>query len=240
MERGMQFMTTLFGGTTNTLLNSAFALGIVLAMIVLGVWALKLLTKATGNLARSKEKRLVVVDKAMVDAKRQVVIIRRDNVEHVIMTGGPTDVIIESGVAVPEPPPAFNRRQRTAPAQPDAKAETVVRTSPGAFDEPIPEPERPVSRDTVDRLHDLARPAPLKPRTATPPGRPATSLRHTNLLRSVRGEADVVHIAPALRVDNTAGAASDSATSGHVETGGQTRVVARSRFFRGIRRSDGN
>src|SRR5262245_59280498 len=117
MERSMQFMTALFGGTTNTLLNSAFALGIVLVLIVLGLWALKLLTKATANLGRDKNKRLVVVDKAMVDSKRQVVIIRRDNVEHVIMTGGPQDLVIESGVVVPEPPEPPQRRA-TRPQQP--------------------------------------------------------------------------------------------------------------------------
>src|SRR3954462_11545187 len=110
MERSMQFMTALFGGSAATLLNSFFALGIVLVGIVLGLWGLKLLTKATARLGRDKQKRLVVVDKAMVDAKRQVVIIRRDNVEHVIMTGGPQDLVIESGVAVPEPPAPPPRR----------------------------------------------------------------------------------------------------------------------------------
>ena len=94
----MQFMTALFGGTENTLLNSAFALGIVLVLIVLGLWGLKVLTSATGKMAGSR-KRLLIVDKAQVDGKRQVVIIRRDDVEHVIMTGGPQDLVIESGIA---------------------------------------------------------------------------------------------------------------------------------------------
>ena len=44
------------------------------------------------------EKRLDVVDQTSVDARRRLVLIRRDNVEHLIMTGGPVDVVIETGI----------------------------------------------------------------------------------------------------------------------------------------------
>ena len=155
----MQFITALFGGTENTLLNSAFALGIVLVAIVLGLWALKVLTKAGSNFGRGKAPRLTVVDVARVDAKRQVMIIRRDNVEHVIMTGGPQDLVIESGIAVsdaaPPPPVATPRPTRPRATETETQAEEI--------EVPIT-PDRPVSREAVDRLRDLARPAPLSAR----------------------------------------------------------------------------
>ncbi|MBU1210839.1 MAG: flagellar biosynthetic protein FliO [Alphaproteobacteria bacterium] len=44
------------------------------------------------------EKRLEVVDQAMLDGRRKLVLIRRDNTEHLIMTGGPVDVVIETGI----------------------------------------------------------------------------------------------------------------------------------------------
>lgn len=44
------------------------------------------------------EKRLDVVDQTSLDARRRLVLIRRDNVEHLIMTGGPVDVVIETGI----------------------------------------------------------------------------------------------------------------------------------------------
>lgn len=44
------------------------------------------------------EKRLDVVDQANVDGRRRLVLIRRDNVEHLIMTGGPVDVVIETNI----------------------------------------------------------------------------------------------------------------------------------------------
>jgi flagellar protein FliO/FliZ len=218
MESGMQFMTALFGGSTNTLLNSAFALGIVLVMIVLGVWVLKLFTRASANVARGRNRRLTVVDSAMVDARRQVIIIRRDNVEHLIMTGGPQDLVIESGIV---PPPQAPYRAGRAPAAPPPKAAPPSPRSDIAA--PIA-PDRPVTRDTIDRLHDLARPAPLTPRAA---------LRHTALLRPVP-TPPVIPTGPELRVDNSHGAQSDSVKPGTVETtSGHTRL-GRNRFFKGI------
>lgn len=216
----MQFMTSLFGGSAGTLLNAAFALGIVIVLIVFGLWLLKLLTRATGRLGHANEKRLQVVDTANVDSKRKVMIIRRDNVEHVIMTGGPQDLVIESGIAVPEPQPLRRpAAARTAAPKPANPADIAA---------PIT-PDRPVTRDTVDRLHDLVRPAPLKPRVA---------LRHTALLRPVGpGEKPVIPMGPELAVDNSAGASADSARgrAGN-ETGGQVSLGSRNRFFRSVAR----
>lgn len=50
------------------------------------------------------EKRLDVVEQWSLDARRRLVLIRRDDVEHLIMTGGPVDVVIETGIG--EKPPA--------------------------------------------------------------------------------------------------------------------------------------
>lgn len=44
------------------------------------------------------EKRVEVVDQYNVDGRRRLLLIRRDEVEHLIMTGGPVDVVIETGI----------------------------------------------------------------------------------------------------------------------------------------------
>lgn len=44
------------------------------------------------------DRRLEVREQTSVDGRRKLVIIRRDNVEHLIMTGGPVDVVIETGI----------------------------------------------------------------------------------------------------------------------------------------------
>jgi hypothetical protein len=47
---------------------------------------------------RSRLPRLGVVDAFDLDRQRQLVIVRRDNVEHLIMIGGPNDLVIESQI----------------------------------------------------------------------------------------------------------------------------------------------
>jgi flagellar protein FliO/FliZ len=44
------------------------------------------------------EKRLQVLEQASVDGRRRLILIRRDNVEHLIMTGGPVDLVVETGI----------------------------------------------------------------------------------------------------------------------------------------------
>ena len=56
-------------------------------------------TGGRGSLFGPKpDRRLDVVEQWSLDARRKLVLIRRDNVEHLIMTGGPVDVIIETGI----------------------------------------------------------------------------------------------------------------------------------------------
>jgi flagellar protein FliO/FliZ len=44
------------------------------------------------------ERRLAVLEQASVDGRRRLILIRRDNVEHLIMTGGPVDLVVETGI----------------------------------------------------------------------------------------------------------------------------------------------
>lgn len=47
------------------------------------------------------EPRLSVVEQTSVDNRRKLLLVRRDGVEHLIMTGGPVDVVIETGINSP-------------------------------------------------------------------------------------------------------------------------------------------
>src|SRR5688572_23932418 len=74
------------------------------AAIVTGLWSYRVAT--TGDTSFSltwlfpprPEPRLAVMEQASVDRMRRLVLIRRDDVEHLIMTGGPVDVVIETGI----------------------------------------------------------------------------------------------------------------------------------------------
>jgi flagellar protein FliO/FliZ len=60
---------------------------------------------------RDAERRLDVVEQANVDGRRRLVLIRRDDVEHLIMTGGPVDVVIETGIGPPKDEPVKEVRE---------------------------------------------------------------------------------------------------------------------------------
>lgn len=55
------------------------------------------------NSRHDPSSRLAVVDAAIVDHQRKLVLVRRDDVEHLILIGGPTDVVVESNILGDEP-----------------------------------------------------------------------------------------------------------------------------------------
>lgn len=78
-----------------------------------------------GLMGTSREKRTGVIEQTSVDGRRKLVLIRRDGTEHLIMTGGPVDVVIETGIA-PAPRPVYDRV--SAPTTPALEPE---RATPG-------------------------------------------------------------------------------------------------------------
>ncbi|WDR05428.1 flagellar biosynthetic protein FliO [Devosia rhodophyticola] len=202
----MQFITSLFGGSGNSVLTSIFALGIVLVLIVLGLWALKMLFKASSNVARGRNRRLLVVDTLAIDPKRQLVIIRRDNVEHLLLTGGPQDVVVETGIPVSETPQNVTSRRplpnivanKTAgrPTATTAKSPGVAANQQSTLGHaPAPVATTP-KVSPLDRLRELRRPSSAKN---------PTSVRQTGLMRPVSKVEPT-----ALPAEKTNGQAADS------------------------------
>jgi hypothetical protein len=71
------------------------------------------------------EPRLSVTEQASIDGRRKLVLVRRDDVEHLLMIGGPVDIVVEEKISPPEataharspaePPtgPVFTRQPRS-------------------------------------------------------------------------------------------------------------------------------
>lgn len=86
--------------SVDTLVLAVAAILFVIALGALMVWAFKTFVgrpSAPGFL-RPRDKRLGVVETASVDARRKVLLVRRDDVEHLIIIGGPVDMVIETGI----------------------------------------------------------------------------------------------------------------------------------------------
>jgi hypothetical protein len=124
------------------------------------------------NTNRGRMPRLAVIDAAAVDGRRRLVLVRRDNIEHLLMIGGPTDIVVETNIvrAMPgrdqmPPRPAAEPQARSAPL-PDSGGWTDGDGSRSdMFDHPEPPmpeppPPRPVRPSFVD---EVRRPAPPPP-----------------------------------------------------------------------------
>jgi flagellar protein FliO/FliZ len=171
-----------------------FLIAFVVALAVLGVGGYLMRRFSGGNLAalgpRGRHPRLAVIDAASVDGSRRLVLVRRDNVEHLLLIGGPTDVVIEpnidrTGAAATAPAPVRDTKA-SPPLEPRPRQTLSLEGSglppgePVYVEPPQPRPVReamtreamlrpppvPVERQRLESLIEDAGAPPLLP---TPP-----------------------------------------------------------------------
>ncbi|MGJ7040272.1 hypothetical protein J2Y63_003535 [Shinella sp. BE166] len=92
---------------------------------------------------RNRTPRLAVLDAAAIDTRRRLVLVRRDDVEHLLMIGGPTDIVIETRIA--------NASAETA--QPADKATLAVEKATQTIERAEP---APVLRETPVKAVETA------------------------------------------------------------------------------------
>ena len=126
---------------------------------------------SVGTTARGRQPRLALIDTAIVDTRRRLVLIRRDNVEHLIMIGGPTDVVIEPNIVraareaphAREAPPAREAAPHAREAPPVREAAPHAREAPPLREaQPAREPQP--AREAAPSVRE------------TPPGRTAAAI----------------------------------------------------------------
>src|SRR5580698_10131794 len=143
------FLDGVFGTEMPFVVKFFLAFLLVLGLIGVGAWGLRRFT--SGRLgsanARGRQPRLGVIDYASVDARRRLILVRRDNVEHLLMTGGPTDIVVEANIVRAV---AANPRDTVIPRTPSMEMPRAV---------PLPEPTNGGSW-------------PLQPEPAAPPPAP--------------------------------------------------------------------
>ncbi|OLP53911.1 hypothetical protein BJF92_04860 [Rhizobium rhizosphaerae] len=91
-------MEDLIASNGSRFLFAVTIVGLALGALVGVLWLLKHRGTASGLLrgARLREQRLAVLESTAVDARRRLVLVRRDDVEHLLLIGGPADLVLES------------------------------------------------------------------------------------------------------------------------------------------------
>lgn len=150
----------LLGGQGATLLTAIIIVAVALLALVGVFWLIR--NRAASTFIRggkNRQPRLAVLDATAVDTRRRLVLIRRDDVEHLVMIGGPTDIVIESRITqhdgMQTAQAAQPRQQRAAPPAPEP-----VRPARAA----APAQAAPQPSERQARAADTAAPTPPQSR----------------------------------------------------------------------------
>ncbi len=123
---------------------------------------------------RTRQPRLGLVDAFSLDGQRQLVLIRRDNVEHLVMIGGPNDVLVESQInRALAPGREGNGASAQAAAPARRRAEPALVPPPAPAQPAAPLPAQAATSAAVATPHPAA-PAPIAPATQVSPVRAQT------------------------------------------------------------------
>ena len=219
-------MSSLFGVELPTPVNFIIAFVVVLLLIGAATWLVRRFgATQLDAAARGRQPRLAVIDAAAVDSRRKLVIIRRDNVEHLLMIGGPTDVVVETNIvraaastmtrdaaparngtnALPDPSPWPLQPEPvpvSAPAAPALRAERGPRLAVEDDDWPAPAEPMPAHAPAPQPppIRVAQRPAETLAGLAHELSRPAPPVEPAMSTRIVHPEpapAPAVAIAPA-------------------------------------------
>ena len=143
----MEWLQNLLNAEDNLAIQLVLITLLLMIGLILIVWIFRRIAGSPSRrAARNRIPRLSITDSAAVDDKRYLVLVRRDNVEHLVLIGGPTDVVVESNIVRVQPA-----------AQPSTRSEKP----PLAATKPEPEEmDKPAPAQTVAQPEDEPRQEP--------------------------------------------------------------------------------
>ncbi|MCK3777412.1 flagellar biosynthetic protein FliO [Ensifer sesbaniae] len=160
-------METIIADNGSRFVIAAAAVAIGLLCLVVVLWIMR--NRPSSPFIRggkNRQPRLAVLDAAAVDTRRRLVLVRRDDVEHLIMIGGPTDIVIESRIGSAEERAPIAERKIAEPkgveSRPEAR-ELPQQTAPSLQSEPVA---------AATPVQPVARPQEQQPATRVEPAAP--------------------------------------------------------------------
>ncbi|MBL4875575.1 MAG: flagellar biosynthetic protein FliO [Cohaesibacteraceae bacterium] len=168
----MPDLVDMFGAGGAQAIQFLIPLIFVLALIVILAWALKLIRHPTHRaMAKGRHPRLSKMDSTPIDARRSLILVRRDNVEHLILIGGSNDLVIESNISHASAPNQFQRPQRIEqPVIQQATGHPAGVVPNGGY--PTPQPPMQDRPNNTAPVQEAAR-RPVQPTHSIPSHEPA-------------------------------------------------------------------
>jgi len=138
---------------------AALILLVIVLVVVRVVRSMTFGTFVAGG--RNRKTRLAVMDAAAVDSHRRLVLVRRDDIEHLLLIGGPTDVVVESEIRGGQGQSRGRQSVFGPEAGHDTEFEAEQATPPLP---PVPQAQPQPPRQRAPELPPLPpRPAPPQP-----------------------------------------------------------------------------
>jgi hypothetical protein len=160
-----EWIENMVGDTMNPIVAYIIIfLAIILAIYLIVRIARRLLGGTFVAGGKSRHLRLAVMDATPVDAHRRLVLVRRDDVEHLILIGGPTDLVVEQNIKL-----SVQSQPRQAPVS--APVASAIAERPENLSAPMPLRAVPPAPQPQQAPRPVA-PEPVMPRptqTYTPP-----------------------------------------------------------------------
>jgi flagellar protein FliO/FliZ len=159
-----------------------------------------------GGTSRSRQPRLGIVDIYELDRQRQLILLRRDNIEHLLLVGGPNDVVVERNIVRAGTARVSAELADRSEPEADAPLPLPAGTEPAPLPPPFPEPELPrPSAPEPERVATFAagpRPDGPMPDIGPEPARPASRLNASRRveppsLRAARQAPPPLEVPPA-------------------------------------------
>ncbi|QPC92772.1 flagellar biosynthetic protein FliO [Mesorhizobium sp. INR15] len=171
----MQWLDSVAGPGYAAALLWTFAALVLLVIVLVIIKLVRNLTFGTFVAGgRNRKTRLAVMDATAVDSHRRLVLVRRDDIEHLILIGGPTDVVVERDIRL------------SASRRPALTGDSGLQPVPAPKPRPPQAPAAAPARQAPAPQPVNAAPPPARPRQVTsapaPAPKPATqSYQSTNV-----------------------------------------------------------
>lgn len=158
-----------------------FAALIVLLIVLIIVKLVRSLTFGTFVAGgRNRKARLAVMDATAVDTNRRLVLVRRDDVEHLLLIGGASDIVVERDIRLthqkrPVLAGSDHHEAQTRPPAPEQQAPRPAQPRHAPAPAPTPRPAPPAARPAPaigQRPAPAPRPEPASVPHHAPPSAP--------------------------------------------------------------------
>jgi hypothetical protein len=178
-----EMLEPIFGESGAVVAQFIITLIVVLVLVGFVYWLVRQFTgRRLHGAGHGRAPRLAIIDALSIDTRRKLVLIRRDHIEHLILIGGPSDLVVEPSIV--RGVPAGSRPRQGQPQRPQPQQNVAAGQPPVPASQPhtqtlaAPQPRRdeetgisePIPFPQPRRAQIRNAPESEPPRTDPPPG----------------------------------------------------------------------